>query len=95
MKECVHMTFCCCCLVIRSCTTLCGSMDYSLPGSSIHGTSQARTLQWLLFPSQGDLPDPGKEPVSPELAGGLFTTESPQKPSNDIYHFYNKNKNRF
>ena len=28
----------------------------------------------LLFPSPGDLPDPGIEPVSPPLAGGLFTT---------------------
>ena len=26
----------------------------------------------LLFPSPGDLPDPGK--MSPPLAGGLFTT---------------------
>ena len=28
------------------------------------------------FPSPGDLPDPGVEPVSPVLAGGLFTAES-------------------
>ena len=31
----------------------------------------------------GDLPDPGIEPVSlmsPALAGGFFTTESPGKP---------------
>ena len=34
----------------------------------------------LPFPSPGDLPDPGiesKSPASPELAGGLFTTEPP------------------
>ena len=30
----------------------------------------------LPFPSPGDLPDPGVEPVSPALAGGFFTTES-------------------
>ena len=29
----------------------------------------------LPFPSPGDLPDPGIEPVSPTLAGRLFTTE--------------------
>ena len=29
----------------------------------------------LPFPSLGDLPDPEIEPVSPELAGGFFTTE--------------------
>ena len=29
------------------------------------------------FPPPGDLPDPGMEPMSPSLAGGLFTTEPP------------------
>ena len=33
----------------------------------------------LPFPSPGDIPDPGIEPMSPELAGGLFTTEPPGK----------------
>ena len=35
------------------------------------------TGEWLPFPSPGDLPDPGIEPVSltsPALAGGFFTT---------------------
>ena len=31
------------------------------------------------FPSPGTLPRPGIEPVSPVLAGGFFTTESPGK----------------
>ena len=35
----------------------------------------------LPFPSPGDLPDPGIEPTSPELAGGLFTTKPPGKPT--------------
>ena len=34
----------------------------------------------LPFPSPGDLPDPGIEPVSPVLTGGFFTTELPGKP---------------
>ena len=29
----------------------------------------------------GDLPDSGREPVSPALAGGFFSTEPPGKPS--------------
>ena len=29
----------------------------------------------LLFPTPGDLPDPGIEPESPALAGIFFTTE--------------------
>ena len=34
----------------------------------------------LPFPSPGDLPDPGIEPVSPALAGRFFTTALPGKP---------------
>ena len=55
-------------------------MDYHLPGSSVHGISQAGILEWLLFPSPGDLPDPGSKPVSPALAGGFFTTEPRGRP---------------
>ena len=29
---------------------------------------------------QGDLPNPGTEPMSPELAGGFLTTEPPGMP---------------
>ena len=32
--------------VAQSCLTLSGPMDYSLPGSSVHGISQARVLEW-------------------------------------------------
>ena len=42
-------------------------MDFSLPGSSVNGISQARILEWVAFPSPGDLPDPGIESVSPAL----------------------------
>ena len=35
----------------------------------------------LPFPFPGDLPNPEVEPVSPALAGGFFTTESPGKPT--------------
>ena len=49
------------------------------PGSSVHGISQARLLEWVAVPSFGDLPDPGMEPaslVSPASAGGFFTTST-------------------
>ena len=36
----------------------------------------------LPFPSPGDLPNPGIEPMSPALAGRFFTTEAPGKPTN-------------
>ena len=35
------------CLVTQSCPTLCDPMDYSPPGSSVHGISQARILEWV------------------------------------------------
>ena len=53
-------------------------MDFSLPGSSVHGILQARILEWVAFPFLGDLPNPGIEPVppvSPALVGRFFTTE--------------------
>ena len=34
----------------------------------------------LLFPSPGDLPDPGIEPTYPSLTDGFSTTEPPGKP---------------
>ena len=34
-------------LVAQSCPTLCDPMDYSLPGSSVHGILQARVLEWV------------------------------------------------
>ena len=34
-------------LVTQSCPTLFNPMDYSLPGSSVHGIFQARILEWV------------------------------------------------
>ena len=34
-----------------SCPTLCNPMDYRLPGSSVHGILQAKTLEWVAVPS--------------------------------------------
>ena len=36
---------CCQCSVAQSCLALCDSMDYSQPGSSVHGIFQSRILQ--------------------------------------------------
>ena len=33
--------------VAQSCPTLCDPMDCSPPGSSVHGTFQARVLEWV------------------------------------------------
>ena len=34
-------------LVAQACPTLCNPMDYSSPGSSVHGILQARKLEWV------------------------------------------------
>ena len=43
------------CLSIQSCLTLCDPMDYSPPGSSVHGIFQARVLEWgaIAFSKRG------------------------------------------
>ena len=33
-------------IITQSCLTVCNPMDYSLPGSSVHGILQARILEW-------------------------------------------------
>ena len=68
-------------VVAKSCLTLCGPIDCSPPGPSVCGILQARTLSGLPFPSSGDLPDPVIEALSPALARGFFTAESPGKPN--------------
>ena len=37
-------------LVAQSCLTLCDPMDFSPPGSSVHGTIQAKILEWIAIP---------------------------------------------
>ena len=48
--------------IAQSCLTLCDSIDYS-----VYGILQARILEWVPFPSPGDLPNPGIKPRSPAL----------------------------
>ena len=48
------------------------SWTAALPGSSVHGISQARTLEWVAISFSRDLPDLGIELGPPALAGGFF-----------------------
>ena len=59
-------------LSAKTCPILCDPLDCSPPGSSVHGISQARILEWIAISFSGDVPNPGIEPV---LAGRFFTTE--------------------
>ena len=47
----------------------------------VHGILQARTLEWVAFPSPGDLPDPGITPRSPTLQADALTSEPPGSPT--------------
>ena len=59
-KACLHM----CVQLLQSCSTLCDPMDWSSPGSSVHGILQARILVWVAMSSPGDRPSPGIKPES-------------------------------
>ena len=56
---------------LQSRPALCDPMDYSLPGSSVHGVLQVRILEWVAMPSlQGIFSTQGLNsgsPVAPEL----------------------------
>ena len=46
----------------HSVMSLCGPMECSSPGSSVHGIFQERNTGGGCIPTPGDLPDPGTEP---------------------------------
>ena len=48
--------------VAQSCPTLSDPMDYSLPGSSIHGIFQAGVLEWGAIAFSADMADVGSSP---------------------------------
>ena len=75
---CVHVhTQFCPTLCRESRTQLSYFMDCRMPGSSVHGSFQARTLEWVAIFCSRDLSDARIEPtslVSPALAGRFFTS---------------------
>ena len=50
-------------------------MDYT-----DHGILQARILEWVAFPSPGDLPNPGIKPRSLTLQANSLPAEPQRKP---------------
>ena len=53
-------------------------MDYT-----VHGIRQARILEWVAFPSPGDLPNPGTKPRCPTLQADSLPTEPPGQPKGE------------
>ena len=76
---------------VLSCSVVSNSllpMDYSPPGSSVHG-GFSRQEYWsgLPCPPPGDLPNPGIRPGSPTLQVDSLPSEPPGKPSNLVVKF--------
>ena len=71
-------------LCVCSCLTLCDPMDP--PGSSVHGSLQARILDWVAMPSSRGPSRPRDQTHGISyvfcIAGGFFTVEPPRKPHN-------------
>ena len=67
---CVHV-----CSVALSCPTLCDPMDYSPPGSSVHGIFQARTLEWIAVSFSRGSSSPRNRTGVSCIAGGFFIAE--------------------
>ena len=66
--------------VCQSCQTLCDPMDCSPPGSSVHGISQARILEWVAISFSRGSSWPRDRSHVFALSGGFFTIEPPGKP---------------
>ena len=73
-----------CCLVTQSCLMLCHSMDWSLPGSSVHGILQARILEWVTVPFSRRSCRPRNRTQVSRTAGSFFTTKPPGKPCSTV-----------
>ena len=66
------------CLVPQLCLTLCDPMDCSPPGSSVHGDSPGKQLEWVaILSSRGS-----SQPRSPALQADSSLSEPPEKPKN-------------
>ena len=73
----LRVMVCYCCLAAK--LTLCGPMDCSSSGSSVHGILQVRILEWVAFRHHGIFSRKSLTHVSC-TAGRFFTTEPVGKP---------------
>ena len=64
-------------LVAKSCPTLVTPWTAACQAPLLMGFFRQEYCSGLLFPSRGDLPDPGIEPQSPALQADSLPTEPP------------------
>ena len=75
-------------LVAQWCPTLCNPRDYSLPGSSVHGILQARTLEWVTIPfSRGLSPHRDQKPGLPHWRQILYRLSHQGSPKECVYMY--------
>ena len=67
----------CCCLVTKSCLTLCNPMTCSLSGFSVHGIFHTRILEWVAISFSRRSSQPKNWTCVSCIAGGFLATEPP------------------
>ena len=66
----MFVNVCVCALLLQLCPTLCSSVNWNPPGSSVHGFFRQAYWSGSPCPSPGDIPNPTIEttnPASPAL----------------------------
>ena len=87
MGECIFV--CDLYLVAQSCPTLCHLMDYSPPGSSVHGIIQASILEWVAMPSSKGSSQPKDPTQVSHIAGEFFTVWATREVHIYVYMYVN------
>ena len=70
--------------VSQSCPTLSDPMDCNLPGSSVHGILQARTLEWVAVSFSRESSQARDRTQVSRIAGGFFTIWNAQEACNHL-----------
>ena len=75
-----------CAKLLQSCPTLCNPMDYGSLGSSVHGISRTRRLEWTTMPSSRGSSRP-RDPTLclPHWQAGSLPLAPSRKPEIYIY----------
>ena len=71
--------------LLQSCLILLDPMDYSPPGSSIHGILLASILEWVAMPSSRRSSQPRDSTHVCCIKGRFFTAEPLEKPHSLLY----------
>ena len=97
LNVCVCVCVCTCtCLDTQSCPTpFYNPLDYSLPGSPVHGIFQARILAWVAIAFSRGSSQPRDQACVSRISwitGRFLTTEPPGKPNSTIFQFFKKTR---